>query len=88
MEDLLARYRKGTYPYDAILLQVAADFNHPQLALTDYVEKWNREFAYPRLRLAAASEFFRHMEGRHSSTIPHLRGAFPDSWNDQRATMA
>ncbi|MCX6623397.1 MAG: hypothetical protein NTY38_20505, partial [Acidobacteria bacterium] len=84
----LGRYSRGTYPLDSILLQTAADFIRPQAGLSDNVEAWNRRFAYPELRIATPAEYFRHVEQGNTAAIPRLRGAFPDTWNDQKATMA
>ena len=76
------RHERSDYPFDAVALQVAADFTPPYLQLSEIARAWNSEWAYPKLRLSTIPEFFHYVEGRYKDRIPHLRGGAPDAWVD------
>jgi len=76
------RYELANYPFDAILLQAAADFVPPQRSLCDVVQTWNSLWAYPRLRISAIPEFFHFAERNFRDRIPRFRGGAPDGWVD------
>lgn len=83
------RYECTDYPFDAILMQVAQDFNPPWRDLPDAVKTWNQHWTYPHLRLATPGEFFHYIETQpNKDRIPRLRGGSPDSWIDTQAAEA
>lgn len=74
------RYERSGYPFDAIALQVAADFAPPHKHLSEEVRTWNSLWAYPRLRISTIPEFFHYVEDRSKDLIPRLSGGAPDGW--------
>ena len=78
----LARYELAEYPFDAILLQAAADSLPPQKSLCEVVQAWNSLWAYPHLRISTTPEFFHFAEKNFRDRIPRFRGGVPDGWVD------
>ncbi len=95
-EDALRRVQRfieefeiTDYPYDAILIHGAYADNHmldPRFA--KLVEKWNREWDYPRIIIACLSEFFKYIEERFGSKLPIYRGDAGCYWEDGVASTA
>jgi len=83
------RYERSNYPFDAILMQVAQDFNPPWRDLPDAVKTWNQLWAYPHLRMATPGEFFHYIDAQpNKDRIPRLSGGAPDSWMDTQTAEA
>lgn len=88
-EDELLTYltdleAKG-YEYDLVSIQHSGfitDNSPPSMFAGDMIRQWNEKYAWPRLRTASATEFFREMEERHGASFPVIRGAWPDWWTD------
>ena len=89
MEPGLAAYLNnlaGTrYPFDRIGVQFSGyltDNSPPARKECDLVKSWNEAYAWPKLRIATASEFLDYIEKGHSSELPVHRQAWPDWWTD------
>jgi alpha-mannosidase len=76
------RHERSGYPFDAIALQTANDFNPPYKQLSETARAWNTQWAYPKLLLSTAPEFFHYIETQNTNLIPRLRGGAPDGWVD------
>lgn len=95
-EPRLAEYlsglqARGDYPYDLIAFPISGrpvDNSPPKRELSDRVAEWNAKWAYPRLRLATMSEFFRVLEKRYGATLPVHKKAWPDYWTDGAGSTA
>ena len=95
-EGKLAPFRQGLlayldslakrgYPYDAISVQYSGyhtDNSPPAMKECDLIRAWNKKYAWPKLRSAVASEFFRYLETEHAADLPVHRQAWPDWWTD------
>ncbi|MCX6247923.1 MAG: hypothetical protein NTW10_09330 [Bacteroidetes bacterium] len=81
----LSDIMKKGYPYDHYAIQFSGyltDNSPPSTTACKLVEQWNKQYIWPRLRLATISEFGNYMEKEHAATIPVYRGAWPDWWMD------
>jgi len=79
------------YPYDLIALNISGyvtDNSPPGRELSDIVRDWNARWAYPRIRLATMSEFFKALEKKYAGQIPTYRLGWPDYWTDGVASTA
>ncbi|MCB0556731.1 MAG: hypothetical protein KDD02_24510, partial [Phaeodactylibacter sp.] len=84
MAYLLELGNKG-YPHDVIAIQHSGyltDNSPPSTRSSDMIRMWNEKYEWPKLRSAAASEFFEYLEQNHASELPVYRVAWPDWWTD------
>ncbi len=82
--------RKG-YPFDLIAIQhsgYVTDNSPPSTLSGDMIRKWNDKYAWPQLKTAVVSEFFREIEAKHGDELPVYRAAWPDWWTDGFASGA
>ncbi len=73
------------YPYSQYAIQFSGymtDNSPPSTTACKLVEEWNRNYVWPRLRLATISEFLKIMKSDHAGELPVVRGAWPDWWMD------
>jgi alpha-mannosidase len=56
--------------------------------LSDVVRDWNERYAYPRIYIATAGEFFREFEKQYGDRIPSASGDFTPYWEDGAASSA
>ena len=83
------RFERPDYPYDAILVNGAFGDNQPvALWFAEVAERWNREWAYPKIILSRPEDFFRHIEANFREKVPILRGDFGCWWEDGAASSA
>ena len=81
LQDLQA---KG-YEHHIISLQHSGfltDNSPPSIAPANMIKQWNEKYAWPKLKTATATEFFKEMEERYGDTFEVIRGAWPDWWTD------
>ncbi len=89
LPGFLASYDNTNYPYDAVLVNGAFGDNQaiaPWIA--EVVEKWNAQWAYPKLILGRPEDFFRYIEQHFAAKIPVLRADFGAWWEDGAASSA
>ncbi|WP_329519731.1 glycoside hydrolase family 38 C-terminal domain-containing protein [Spirillospora sp. NBC_01491] len=70
---------------DAVHLRVQgahADNAGPSIVPADIALRWNRTWAYPRLRTATNAEFFEHVEEHHADRLQTHEGDWTDWWAD------
>ena len=73
------------YPHPITALQFSGYFTDnspPSTIACAIVEKWNKKYAYPTLRLAVASEFMEVIEQQYGNHLETYRAAWPDWWTD------
>lgn len=69
------------YPYNVWLFASYSDDQAPDIRLCDTVAEWNREFLYPRLRLAAnPDEPFDIIRSSFYDSVPVLTGDITGGW--------
>ncbi|MCX6243509.1 MAG: hypothetical protein NTU98_02295 [Bacteroidetes bacterium] len=81
----LSDIMKKGYPYDHYAIQFSGyltDNSPPSTTACSLVEKWNKQYVWPKLRLSTISEFGKYMLQQDPATIPSYRGAWPDWWMD------
>ncbi len=88
LDDLLERLDYERYPYDAILLQCAADNRGPDRDILTTIDALNRDYSDLAFILATPSEYFSYMENKYNSSIPSYCGEFIDAWSDGAGAMA
>jgi hypothetical protein len=88
LDGLLERMEYDRYPYDAILLQCAADNRGPDRDILTTIDALNRDYSDLTFILATPSECFSYMENKYKTLIPSYSGDFIDSWSDGAGAMA
>ncbi len=81
----LSDIMKKGYPFDHYAIQFSGyltDNSPPSTTACNLVEQWNKQYIWPKLRLATISEFGKYMAQEHAAEIPTYRGAWPDWWMD------
>lgn len=85
----LQAYSSPAYKPDAALIFGTLTDNEPfNPQDVGFAEKWNREFAYPRVVVATMSEFFHYMEEHFRDSFLTLRGDGGASWEEMVASDA
>lgn len=80
----LAELEAKGYPYDLISLQHSGyitDNSPPSTHASEMIRLWNERYAWPKLRTASATDFFKTME-QNLDAVEVIRGAWPDWWTD------
>jgi len=83
--DYITELERKGYPHDITSLQFSGYFTDnspPSTAACEIVREWNRRYAYPKLRLALASEFMETVEQNYGDQLQTYRAAWPDWWTD------
>jgi hypothetical protein len=83
--EYLHKMETMSYPFDVISLQYSGyytDNSPPSTAGPALIRKWNEKYAWPKMRSAVATDFFREIEQKHGNQLMSIRGAWPDWWND------
>jgi len=73
------------YPHDLIAIQHSGyltDNAPPSTLSCDMIRMWNEKYEWPKLRQAAAREFFEDIKAHHAEELPVYRVAWPDWWTD------
>ncbi|HEX4814274.1 MAG TPA: glycoside hydrolase family 38 C-terminal domain-containing protein [Nonomuraea sp.] len=76
---------KEPYELDVLHLRVQgahADNAGPSIVPASIVRRWNEQWAWPRLRSAVNSDFFRHVEERYLDRLAVHEGDWTDWWAD------
>ncbi len=79
------------YPYDLVGFPISGEVTDnagPRKELSDRVVEWNAKWAYPKVRLATMSDFFRSLETSFAKAVPVHKKAWPDYWTDGIASTA
>lgn len=81
--------RRKDYRYDAILMHGAyMDNVANDEMLAQVPEKWNREYAYPKIVFGRGCEFFEHIEKNYGKSIPTIKGDGGVWWEDGAGSSA
>ena len=84
--ELLNRYNKGGYKYDAVMALYAHDFVEPSNVqnLERAVKMWNARHQEVHLRIATPSEFLHYIEGKYAAQLPTYRGEWSGLWSESK----
>lgn len=82
--QFLARYLRDDYAPDAAMVYGAYVDNAaiPKNGEAEAMERWNREYEFPRLVLATDAEFFNYIEKNFAERLPTYRGDCGAYWED------
>ncbi len=77
------------YPYDTWFFANYGDDQAPDITLNNTLEKWNKIYAYPKLKtLGNPDELFSYMREKYGDSIPVLRGDITGGWYQIPASTA
>jgi hypothetical protein len=84
--ELLNRYNKAGYKYDAVMAMYAHDFVEPTnvLNLERAVNLWNSKHDEVKLKIATPPEFLKYIESKYTSQIPTYRGEWSGLWSEAK----
>jgi len=88
LDKLLERLASENYPYDAILLECAADNRGPDRQMVSTIKALNRDFSDFSFILAVPGDFFSYIESKYHANIPTYSGVLTDAWSECAASMA
>lgn len=88
MRLLSGRLEADGYPFDAMLLQYAADNYGPDFSLPEAVRQWNAAGLFPEIELATPARFFDYIAERYDrEAIAARAGELACSWSDHEIHM-
>ncbi len=82
--QFLVRYLRDNYVPDAVMIYGAYVDNAaiPQNADAPTIERWNKEYEYPKLVVATDAEFFHYIDAHFANCLPVFRGDCGAYWED------
>ncbi len=88
--QLLVRYRRDDYVPDVVMIYGAYIDNAaiPETGEAEYIEKWNKEFAFPKFLVTTDAEYYDYIEEHFSDKLPVYRGDAGAYWEDGSASSA
>jgi hypothetical protein len=88
--QFLTRYLGPDYLPDAVMVYGAYVDNAaiPETGEAEYIESWNREYAYPKLIVATDADYFDDVSKRFGERLPVYRGDAGAYWEDGVASTA
>jgi hypothetical protein len=82
-------YSPPRYAPDAVMLFGTQTDNAPfNVDEVGFADRWNKEFAYPKIVVATVGEFFRHVELNYAASFTTLRGDGGAWWEEMYAADA
>jgi hypothetical protein len=84
--ELLNRYTKAGYKYDAVMAMYAHDFIEPTdvVNLEKAVKIWNLKHKEVQLKIATPNEFLKYIETKYAAEIPTHRGEWSGLWSEAK----
>ncbi|MBS1852409.1 MAG: hypothetical protein JST79_16000 [Acidobacteria bacterium] len=86
----LSQYERDDFPFDAVLLFGLHNDEIPMRHWgdADVLEKWNREYAYPKVIASTQRDFFTHITRNFGPQIKTYRGDGGAYWEDEAGADA
>ncbi|MBS1850314.1 MAG: hypothetical protein JST79_05340 [Acidobacteria bacterium] len=86
----LSQYERQDYPFDAVYLYglYPDEFPIVQFGSADIIERWNREYEYPKVIPGTQRDYFRHITDHFASQIKTYRGDGGAYWEDESGADA
>ena len=86
MNELLNRYAKAGYKYDAVMVYYAHDFVEPTNVanLEKAVRLWNAKHKEVQLKIATPPEFLKYIETKYAAEIPTYKGEWSGLWSESK----
>ncbi|MFV0388081.1 MAG: glycosyl hydrolase-related protein [Pyrinomonadaceae bacterium] len=84
--ELLNRYNKAGYNFDAVMALYAHDFIEPShvFNLEKAVKLWNDKHAEVKLKIATPNEFLSYIEGKYGNRLETHRGEWSGLWSEAK----
>lgn len=84
--ELLNRYNKAGYKYDAVMAYYAHDFVEPTnvLNLEKAVKQWNLKHKEIQLKISTPTDFLKYIETKYAAQIPTYRGEWSGLWSESK----
>jgi hypothetical protein len=81
----LSQYERQDYPFDAVLLYGLEGDENPirHFGSADIIERWNQEYAYPKVIPGIQRDYFRYITEHFGSQIRTYRGDAGGSWEEE-----
>lgn len=77
------------YPYDIVQLRYTMGDNAgPDQNMPDWIREWNRNYTWPKMRIATTPEMFADFEEKYGDALPEFSGDFSPYWEDGAASSA
>lgn len=84
--ELLNRYNKAGYKFDAVMAMYAHDFVEPTdvINLEKAVKLWNKNHKEVQLKIATPDEFLKYIEKKYGSQLETHRGEWSGLWSEAK----
>ena len=84
--ELLNRYNKAGYKFDAVMAMYAHDFVEPTdvINLDKAVKLWNKNHKEVQLKIATPNEFLTYIEKKYGSQLETHRGEWSGLWSEAK----
>ena len=84
--ELLNRYNKADYKFDAVMAMYAHDFVEPTdvINLDKAVKLWNKNHKEVQLKIATPNEFLIYIEKKYGSQLETHRGEWSGLWSEAK----
>ncbi|MEP6945931.1 MAG: glycosyl hydrolase-related protein [Acidobacteriota bacterium] len=84
--ELLNRYHKAGYKFDAVMAMYAHDFIDPTdvLNLLKAVELWNGKHNEVKLKVATPNDFLKYIDGKYGDKLETYRGEWSGLWSEAK----
>ena len=81
-KNLIQKWEKAGYPFDALLIMHALDCIDCSLAVRalENIRRWNEENGYPKIIPAVPREFFEHMKDKYRNRFKRYSGDWAGAW--------
>lgn len=87
--QFLARYRRGDYPVDAVLLYgLFTDNADLRDGDARVLEDWNRAYAFPKITPATDADYYAYLSEHFAGKLPTFRGDAGSYWEDGAGSSA
>jgi hypothetical protein len=81
--EFLARYRRGDYPVDAVLLYgLYSDNANIRDGSAAAVQEWNQTYEFPKIVPATDGDYYAYLAEKFSKKLPTFRGDAGSYWED------
>lgn len=86
MTELINRYNKAGYKFDAVMVYYAHDFVEPGnvLNLEKAVKMWNAKHPEIKMKIAVPTEFFKYIESKYGAQLEKHSGEWSGLWSESK----
>lgn len=89
VSQFLARYRRGNYPVDAVLLYgLFSDNADIRRGDAEVLKEWNAAWAFPRISPATDADYYAYLAEHFANKLPVFKGDAGSYWEDGSGSTA